>query len=201
MVHRSHRCMGLTSVEHYAMALHLSQLAYMLLEVTDPPQWDIMECILLSSRGRLGALYKTGPLQSGPDNPILRAMHAAWRRTHGLVDTHPSFHIWALCKCRCATGEIVRRAHAKPSALVLNVLLLCKCVSGDAMLQVLRKWHPAQACYRYGTGDVHCGCVTRHDSVTVYYCPVLGAISAITLQVYYRRRPLEMCLLQLILCS
>ena len=78
-------CLGLPSVEHFALALHLSQVACMLPGLSDPPQWVRMEQQLMSCQQGLSILYQGGRPLSHPENPMLQAMRKSWQRAHRLL--------------------------------------------------------------------------------------------------------------------
>ncbi|KAJ1123536.1 hypothetical protein NDU88_002005 [Pleurodeles waltl] len=92
---RSHGGMGLPSVEHYSLALHLSQLSHVLSKVPDPPQWVAVERLLLSANEGLRGPYCDNLLSANSVNPILKASRAAWRRAHRLRGIHPLLHAQA----------------------------------------------------------------------------------------------------------
>ncbi|KAJ1131079.1 hypothetical protein NDU88_009422 [Pleurodeles waltl] len=93
MARRLHGDKGLPLIEQYITAFHLLQLAYMLPELPDPPQWDSPERLKLSGHSGLDSLYKVTPPHPPRPNPKLQAMHKTWLRAYRLLITHPYLHL------------------------------------------------------------------------------------------------------------
>ncbi|KAJ1172261.1 hypothetical protein NDU88_004108 [Pleurodeles waltl] len=82
--------LGLLSMEHYCLALHLVQMAYMHPQDQYLPLWFTIESGLQEGPKGLLALYLPSPATTRPPNPMLKATYATWIKAHKLlsVDTH-----------------------------------------------------------------------------------------------------------------
>lgn len=93
--HHYHGGLSLPSIEHYYLALQLSQTIYMLQDNSHTPQWVRVECHLLSPESGLSVLYTTGTSRQDPRNPLLASMRKTWQRAHRLLGSNPRIHIKA----------------------------------------------------------------------------------------------------------
>ena len=92
MARGSCRGLGLPFIEHFALTLQLSQLAYMIPTIQDPPQWIGLERSLTSSPKDLDIVYQNVHPSPQPVNPILQATRKSWLRAYRLSAINPHVH-------------------------------------------------------------------------------------------------------------
>ncbi|KAJ1169323.1 hypothetical protein NDU88_001216 [Pleurodeles waltl] len=92
LVERDCGGLGLPSVEHYALGLQLSQLAFLLLGKPDPPLWVQTERALLNESEGLGVLYGTTASMSQSAHPVVQDMLHSRSRAHFLLGINPQIH-------------------------------------------------------------------------------------------------------------